>query len=262
MVPLDRKTVRLTPPDQDGFAEADRRAYEVEIPTYYRSAAMRATLAREHGVEPQEVDLLREIANGLEAIEPDEDKRGSDRKVLALAIISAPLNAPLEREARVRVAVLKDRALRLWEPYRLLVARQAAAGEYATLEIVRRFVVGFHNLYDPASLPPAVDEGDAAGRGDDAAAVPLVAEVDDGRLTEASLERIPASDLIWLATEIGRLEAPRGRALIKKSERPSSPPTTAKPSTTAASGPTKTRRRKAKDGSSKTSGSRTASRSG
>lgn len=238
MVPLVEKTVWREPPGQDA-ADADRRAYLVEVPTYYSSVAFRDQLAREFGLPPRPAELLQEIAAGLEVLVEDADERGRDRLLLARAILAETSGVALAVADRRRLGALREAARRAWPAYREMEARAGTHDELRTLELVRRFVVDWRGLW--------------SGAGEDAEE--LRPERNGDYLTREALELVPIEDLVFLRLEIEGLSAPRGQTR-KNSERPSSSPTTATPSTTAKS----TRRtrppRKARGGASTTSKTR------
>lgn len=251
-------------PAEPPVPPADRVRYLIRRPTYYSSVAFRERFARAHGLVYSELELLAEIANGLEVIEPVEEKRALARKTIGLAVIESQGGGPLKADDRQRLSLLRQAARRVWRPFRDMEADARTAEERLTLERVRAFVVDWSGLYDVAGWEAArlalVEEtGDAAAAPEWEAFKldPDLEDAGDGSpvLSPRSLECIPFADIQFLARKVAELDRPLGAAK-KNSPSPSFGITTPEPSNTGPSSRPTTPRPKAKRGSSPTSTTR------
>lgn len=234
--------VWVTPPDQLDYPEGERIGYLIHVPSYYEAIEFRDRFAREFGVEPSAGELLNAIAGAIEALEPDASRHEADGMIMLRAVMALEDPGILDVEGRRRLGILRERARRMWEPFRMMEAAAASIDEYRLVETVREW------LRDWRSLPDAAG-GEVAFPGLDA----------EGRAPREVFDMIPSAHVQWLYREIFRRGRPTGQPR-KNSQSRSSPASTPTPSKTAAGSPSATPRPKARSGSSKTSGSRQAAR--
>jgi hypothetical protein len=245
---IDKREIWICPAmEARGLPSSDDEiSYLVRVPTYYGMTAYRDRFARTYGPTPRQVDLLGDLVNGLEAIEPDAAKRSTLASILARARLD-PVRLSLLEPAEIEtLALAEDAALRVCEPYRLRRARIATHAELHVIEGVREHVADWRGMVDADGVEVRPDFETTA----------------DGRqiLSVAAVERVPEHHLAYLSRRIDALERPTGQAVKNSSSRPSGT-TTPKTSKAAANSHRSTRRKAASVGKSLTSQTRRGAKS-
>lgn len=243
---VDKPEIWICPARDTGRPGADDAGeieYQVRVPTFYGMTAYRDRFARAYGPTPRPVDMIGDLVNALDAIEPDETRRATLASILTRARLDPARLSLLEPAEIETLTMAEDVALRVSDPYRFKRARIATHGELHVIEIVREHVAGWRHMVDRAG----------------AELRPEFETAFDGRsiLSAAAVELIPEHHLAYLARRIDLLERPTGQAEKNSLSRPSGT-TTPETSKTAANSRPKTRHKAASAGKSRISRTRTA----